>query len=219
MKATLIGPCEVGAGCVLDPTVIIGYPAKASLAAHSRLDSSSGATVGPECILRSGTVIYEGVTLGSRSQTAHHVVIREHVRIGERCVFGSGTTVREYATLGANVRLMEGVVVSEGAQVGDDVFVGPNVTFTAGRHMTGAWQAAGKLTGEQAAAIEGRYWDGPSVIVEDCVRIGANAVLLAGVTLGRRCVIAAGAVVSMNVPADATVAGNPGRILRVDPPV
>jgi acetyltransferase-like isoleucine patch superfamily enzyme len=108
---------------------------------------------------------------------------------------------------------MDLVVISEGADIGNDVFVGPNVSFTGGRHMTGALEAAGRLTHEEAAALEGRYWDGPSVIVEDGVRIGANSVILAGVRLGKGCVVAAGAIVSNDVPPGALAAGNPARLL------
>jgi acetyltransferase-like isoleucine patch superfamily enzyme len=109
---------------------------------------------------------------------------------------------------------MEGVLISEGSQMGNDIFVGPNVTFTAGRFMTGALEAAGQLSHQAASEMEGRYWQGPSVIVEDGVRIGANAVILAGVRLGKDCVIAAGAVVSGNVVPGGFAAGNPARVLR-----
>jgi acetyltransferase-like isoleucine patch superfamily enzyme len=80
--------------------------------------------------------------------------------------------------------------------------------------MTGALEAAGRMTHEEAADREGEAWTGPSVIVEDDVRIGANAVILAGVRLGAGCIVAAGAVVSTDVPPGALVAGNPARLLR-----
>ena len=70
------------------------------------------------------------------------------------------------------------------------------------------------MTEADARRLEGANWTNPSVIVEDDVRIGANAVILAGVRLGKACVVAAGAVVSNNVPAGVMVVGNPARIVR-----
>lgn len=210
----IIGPSQIGENTLIDEEVVIGHPAKATLLSQRDLSASQGATIGKRCILRSGTVVYEDVVVGSDVQTAHHVVIREGARIGDGCVFGNGTVIREHAVLGRNVRLMESVVVSEGAEIGNDVFVGPNACLTAGRHMTGALEAAGRLTHEEAAALEGRCWEGPSVIVEDDVRIGANSVILAGVRLGKACVVAAGAVVSNDVPRGGVAGGNPARLLK-----
>jgi acetyltransferase-like isoleucine patch superfamily enzyme len=213
-QACILGPSRVSADTLLAWDVIVGHPAKATLLAHRDFQVSRGAIIGKRCILRSGTIIYEDAVLGDDIQTAHHVVIREEARIGDGCVFGNGTVVREGAILKKNVRLMESVVISENAEIGNDVFIGPNVGFAGGRYMTGAFEASGQLSREEAAVLEGRYWKGPSVVVEDAVRIGTNSVILAGVRLGRQCVVAAGTVVSNDVPPGALVAGNPGRLLR-----
>lgn len=213
-QAHILGPSRIGAGTLLARDVIVGHPSKAILLAHRSFSVSNGAIIGDHCILRSGTVIYENSVIGNDVQTAHHVIVREGARIGDGCVFGNGTVIREGAVLHRNVRLMECVVVSEKAEIGDDVFIGPHVSFTGGRYMTGALEASGRLTSEAAAVQEGKYWQGPSVIVEDDVRIGTGAVILAGVRLGRGCLVAAGAVVSNDVPPGSLVAGNPGRILK-----
>jgi acetyltransferase-like isoleucine patch superfamily enzyme len=216
-RPRILGPSQIGEAVLMDAEVIVGHPSKAALLRTGDLSTSSGAIIGDRSILRAGTVVYEDVILGCEVQTAHHVVIREGARIGDRCVFGNGTVVRERAVLGRNVRLMEHAVVAEGALVGNDVFVGPNVSMTAGRYMTGALEASGRMSNGEAAEREGRYWHGPSVVIEDEARIGANAVILAGVRLGRACIVAAGAVVSGDVPPGALVAGNPGRLLKRPP--
>jgi acetyltransferase-like isoleucine patch superfamily enzyme len=210
----ILGPSRIGKGTILAWDVIIGHPSKTALLEGRDFAVSSGAIIGNDCTLRSGTVVYEGAVVGNHVQTAHHVVLREGTVIGDGCVFGNGSVVREHAALQANVRVMEAVVVSEGAEIGCDVFIGPNVSFTGGRYMTGALEAAARLTHDEASLLEGRYWEGPSAIVENDVRIGANSVILAGVRLGKGCIVAAGSVVSTDVPPGALVAGNPARLLK-----
>jgi acetyltransferase-like isoleucine patch superfamily enzyme len=213
--AIVIGPSRLGEGTLLGWDVIVGHPSKATLMEHRDFTKSSGAIIGDRCIVRSGTVIYEDVVVGNDVQTAHRVVLREGVRVGDGCVFGNGCDVQMGARLGRNVRLQSGAVISENAELGNDIFIGPQVIFTGGRFMTGAMEASGRMSYEEAAAQEGKNWQGPSVVVEDEVRIGANAVILAGVRLGKGCLISAGSVVSTDVPAGALVVGNPGRVMRV----
>ena len=209
----LEGRIQFGPDTLIAPGVVLGHPSKSRLLAQHSLVPGK-VTIGARCILRSGTVVYEDVVVGDDVQAAHHVIFRERCRIGPGCAFGNGAVVREDAVLGRNVRAMESVVISEGAVIGDDVFIGPNVSLTAGRHMTGALEAGSIISRDEAVAREGRFWAGASVVIEDQVRICANAVILAGVRLGRGCVVASGTVVSNDVPAGATVAGNPGRIIK-----
>jgi len=216
----LIGPCIIGNQARIDPSVIIGHPSKASQLSGAELDESSGAQIGDSCIIRSNTVIYEDTVLGSGVQTAHNVVIREGVRIGDGCVFGANACVLDHAILGKNVRVMEQSLVCEGAVVGNDVFIAPHVSFTRGRFMLGAFIADGRMTQAEADDMERRYADPgeASVIIGDDVRIGANSVILAGVKLGKGSIIAAGSVVSLDIPNNHMFMGNPGRILPTTPP-
>ena len=221
MKVTsLIGNCQIGEGTLLDESAIIGYPCKAAQLDGRNLKKSAGAIIGTNCIIRSNSVIYENTILGNSVQTANNVIIREDVSIGDGCVFGGGAIVLAGAKLGHNVRAMEQTLICEGAIIGNDVFIAPQVSFTRGRHMLGAFIHAGRMSEREADIIEKKYADpaGASVIIEDDVRIGANSVLLAGVRIGKGAVIAAGSVVSLDVPENHLVIGNPARIVPTDPP-
>jgi acetyltransferase-like isoleucine patch superfamily enzyme len=219
-EARLIGNCTIGGGTLIDESAIIGHPCKAAQLGGRSLSDSAGATIGANCIIRSNSVIYENTVLGDNVQTANNVIIREDVKTGDGCVFGGGAIVLAGAKLGRNVRLMEQSLICEGAVVGNDVFIAPHVSFTRGRHMLGAFIHAGRMSEAEADAMEKRYADpaGPSVIIEDDVRIGANSVLLAGVRIGKGAVIAAGSVVSLDVPENHLVVGNPARIIPTEPP-
>ncbi len=219
-EARLTGECQIGEGTLVDESAIIGHPCKAAQLNERSLTSSKGAIIGANCIIRSNTVIYENTVLGNNVQTANNVIIREDVSISDDCVFGGGSVILAGARLGRNVRVMEQSLVCEGAVVGDDVFIAPHVSFTRGRHMLGAFIHAGRMSEAQADKIEKRYADpaGPSVIIEDDVRIGANSVVLAGVKIGRGAVVAAGSIVSLDVPENHLVVGNPGRIVPTEPP-
>ena len=221
MSATSrIGNCQIGEGTLLDESAIIGYPSKAAQLGERSLENSAGAIIGTNCIIRSNSVIYENTILGNNVQTANNVIIREDVSIGDGCVFGGGAIVLAGAKLGRNVRAMEQSLICEGAVIGNDVFIAPQVSFTRGRHMLGAFIHAGRMSEKEANDIEKKYADPAeaSVIIEDDVRIGANSVVLAGVRIGKGAVIAAGSVVSLDVPENHLVVGNPARIVPTDPP-
>jgi acetyltransferase-like isoleucine patch superfamily enzyme len=209
----ILGPCEVGDGCLLGSHVVLGHPSKEALT-ETGFAHGKGMSLGSGSILRSGTVVYEDVEIGEGFSCGHHTVIREGARLGRHCVAGSHCVIEWSARLGHNVRMQSGVLVAETALIGDDVFIGPHVSMTSGRSMLSALVAGGHLTHEEFLEKEATYLEGPAIVIEDQVRIGANAVLLAGVKLGRGCVVAAGAVVSNDVPEGALVAGNPGRLLR-----
>lgn len=210
----LIGASIIGSGTIIAPNVIIGHPAKDTLLKTRNFANSSGAKIGCNCILRSNSVVYEKAILGDNSQLAHGVVIREGAVVGDNCVLGNGAVVREGAKISSNVRMMENVVVSENAVISENVFIGPNVVMTAGRHMTSALEAGGKLTEAEAKELEAAYWNKPSVEIEANARIGSGAILLAGVKIGDGAIVAAGAVVFVDVPPGAVVGGNPARLIK-----
>lgn len=216
----LIGNCQVGEGTLLDDSAIIGYPCKAVQLGERSLENSAGTIIGANCIIRSNSVIYENTILGDNVQTANNVIIREDVLIGDGCVFGGSAIVLAGAKLGRNVRAMEQSLICEGAFIGNDVFIAPQVSFTRGRHMLGAFIHAERMSEKEANDIEKKYADPtePSVIIEDDVRIGANSVVLAGVRIRKGAIIAAGSVVALDVPENHLVVGNPARIVPTDPP-
>ena len=128
-------------------------------------------------------------------------------RIGGNCNLGDHAFVESGATVGNNVTLKNNVCVWMGVTLEDDVFVGPNATFTNDRHPRSPRMP------EAAARYESTdRWLSPTV-VERGVSIGGNATILPGIRLGRYSMIAAGSIVTADVPPFALMVGAPARLV------
>ena len=114
--------------------------------------------------------------------------------IGEGTNIGALTHIGQNVTVGVNCRIQGSVYIADGCLIGSEVFIGPNATLTNDRYPR-----------------SGGNWS--PVVVEDIVVIGANATIIAGVRLYSGCIIAAGAVVTKDVPSDQVWAGNPATFL------
>lgn len=114
--------------------------------------------------------------------------------IGLGTNIGALSHIGRDVSIGTNCRIQGSVYIADGCMIGNDVFVGPNATLTNDRHppSNGQWAP---------------------VIVQNEVVIGANATIVAGVILHSNCIIAAGAVVTKDVPANQVWAGNPANFL------
>ena len=138
--------------------------------------------------------------VGEGTRIWQFAVVLRGAKIGKNCNICAQTFIENDVVIGDNVTIKCCVQLWDGLRVGNNVCIGPNVTFTNDRHPR-------SLRGSD------RDWICESIIVEDDVSIGANATILPGVTLGKGCLIGAGAVVTKNVPAGVTVVGNPAKEL------
>ncbi|GAB3512201.1 acyltransferase [Phytohabitans suffuscus] len=157
----------------------------------------SGAQVAPSAD------VDERATIGDGSKVWHLAQVREDAQVGRNCVIGRGAYVGPGVRLGDNVKLQNYALVYEPAQLADGVFIGPAVVLTNDEYPR-AVTPEGRLKG-------GDDWTAVGVVIGEGASIGARAVCVAPVRIGRWALVAAGAVVTKDVPDHALVVGVPAR--------
>ncbi|MFF1878074.1 acyltransferase [Leifsonia sp. NPDC058230] len=143
---------------------------------------------------------------GEGTKIWHLAQVREGVVIGVNGIIGRGAYIGSQVRLGDNCKVQNYALVYEPAAIGDGVFIGPAVVFTNDTHPR-----AVEPDGTQKSASD---WTPVGVTVRDGASIGARAVCVAPVTIGRWALVAAGSVVTQDVPDFALVAGVPARRIR-----
>ena len=147
--------------------------------------------------------VHPEATVGDGSVIWHLAQVREGARIGTGCVIGRGAYVGSGVELGDRVKVQNYALVYEPAKVEDGVFIGPAVVLTNDR-----FPRAVTPDGDAKSAAD---WTPVGVTVREGASVGARAVCVAPLTAGRWAMVAAGSVVTKDVPDYAIVAGNPAR--------
>lgn len=126
-------------------------------------------------------------------------------RIGDETRIGTFVEIQKGASIGARCKIQSHTFICEGVTIEDEVFVGHHVCFTNDR--------VPRATGPGGGVKTKADWGLETTRVRRGSSIGSGAVILPGVEIGEGAMIGAGAVVTRDVPAGATVVGNPARIL------
>jgi UDP-2-acetamido-3-amino-2,3-dideoxy-glucuronate N-acetyltransferase len=147
--------------------------------------------------------VHETVVLGAGTMVWELAQIREGARLGVGCVVGRGVYVGAGVWIGDNVKLQNYALVYEPAELGDGVFVGPAVVLTNDQYP--------RAVDPDGSRKRGGDWEPVGVIVAAGASLGARSVCVAPVRIGRWAMVAAGAVVTKDVPDFALVVGVPAR--------
>lgn len=192
---------EVGADVVVEDSVVLGKRPRLRPGSSAAADPPGPLVIGPEVTICCGAVVYAGARVGSGAILGDQCQIRERTSIGEDTLVGRGSAVEFGAQVGARVSIQTNVYVTALTVVEDDVFLGPGVVTTNDNAM-------GRHDGNEPLR---------GALLRRACRIGAGAVLVPGVEVGEEAFVAAGAVVSTDVPARAVVMGVPARMVREVP--
>ncbi|MGW8322436.1 MAG: acyltransferase [Thermodesulfobacteriota bacterium] len=134
--------------------------------------------------------------IGQGTSIWHFCHVQAGARIGSNCVLGQNVNVGEGVTLGSNVKIQNNVSVYAGCEIGDDVFLGPSCVLT-------------NVTNPRSEVSRRGLYE--RTLIQRGATVGANATILCGITLGKFSFVAAGSVVTKDVPDYALVVGNPAR--------
>ncbi|RPI40863.1 MAG: N-acetyltransferase [Methanoregulaceae archaeon] len=178
----------IGEGAQIFEPVTIGFPSRENI---GKTDYP-GLTIGHHAVLRSGTIIYCDVVIGDNFQSGHNTLIREKTYIGNRTAIGTATVIDGNSRIGNDVSLQSMVYIPTNTTIGDQVFIGPNAVLTNDRYPP-----SGSLKGP---------------IIKTGAAIGANTTILPGVCIGEGAFVAAGSIVTRDVPDHMMAIGTPARI-------
>jgi len=168
-----------------DHGVLAGYPVSRG--------SAEPLVIGTGATLRSGTVLYDGSTIGRRLQTGHGVVIREGCEIGDDVSVWTNSVIDYGCRIGNRVKIHCNCYVAQYTELEDDVFLAPGVTI-ANDLYPGDSRSAQLMAGPRIGAG---------------AQIGVNVTILPFVRIGAGALIGAGSVVTRDIPAAVVAFGNP----------
>ncbi|MFA5330913.1 MAG: acyltransferase [Methanoregula sp.] len=174
---------------VFEP-VTLGFPSRDNMGKTG----FTGTKIGKNAVIRSGSIFYCDVIIGDDFQCGHNIMIREKTRIGNHVSIGTAAIIEGNTVIGDHVSLQSMVYIPTNTTIEDRVFIGPNTVLTNDRYPpSGIDGLSGPVIGNHAA-------------------IGANVTILPGIHIGEGALVAAGAIVTHDVPSGMLAIGSPAKI-------
>jgi acetyltransferase-like isoleucine patch superfamily enzyme len=189
---------RIGPGCVIEDGVVLGKRPRLARHSAARGQVPAGLELGPRVTVCAGAIVFAGAVIGEGAIIGDQSFVRERTQVGPGSVVGRGSVLDNDVVVGARVRIQTNVYITAGSLVEDDVFVGPGAC----------------TTNDDTMSRHGPEHPLQGAILRRACRIGGAAVLVPGVEIGEEAFVAAGAVVTRDVPPRAVVIGVPARVVR-----
>jgi acetyltransferase-like isoleucine patch superfamily enzyme len=191
---------KIGAGCVIEDHAVLGKRPRLARGSSAKGDVGR-LEIGERVTVCSGAVVFAGASIGEEAILGDQSFVRERSAVGAGSVIGRGSVVDNDVSVGVRVKVQTNVYLTAFTTVEDDVFVGP-CAMTTNDDTMARHDPLMRLTG---------------AVLRRACRVGGGAVLTPGVEIGEEAFVAAGAVVTRDVPARAVVMGVPARVVREVP--
>jgi UDP-2-acetamido-3-amino-2,3-dideoxy-glucuronate N-acetyltransferase len=189
---------KVGNGTFIDDGSILGrVPRSGALSRKKATKDLPPLEVGKDCVISAHVILYRGTKVGDEVMIGDFVSIREQNVIGDKSIIARLISTEPRTIIGKRVRTAAVTHLTSDMIIEDDAFIGSHISTTNDNKM--------------GRGIAGVY-KGPHI--KRGARIGSNATLLPGVVIGEEAVVAAGAVVTRDVPARKIVMGVPAKVIR-----
>ncbi|MFA6456851.1 MAG: acyltransferase [Bacteroidota bacterium] len=144
-------------------------------------------------------VVDDNVEIGEGTKIWHFSHVQSGAKLGKKCVLGQNVNIANNVTIGNFVKIQNNVSVYEGVELEDYVFCGPSMVFTNILNPRSKYPQVGA-----------EFYI--KTLVKEGASLGANSTIVCGITIGRFAMVAAGSVVTKDVPDFALVMGNPARV-------
>jgi acetyltransferase-like isoleucine patch superfamily enzyme len=189
---------RIGDASVAEVGAVLGKVPRLARTSATAQESLTPLRTGVRVTVCAGAIVYAGSVLADEVIIGDQVQVRERAVIGPQTVIGRGSAIDNDVTIGARVKIQTNVYITAFSVIEDDVFVGPGASTTNDDTMS-----------RHAAGINLR-----GATLRRACRIGGSAVIVPGVEVGEEAFIAAGAVVTRDVPPRAFMVGVPARQVR-----
>lgn len=193
----------IGKNVRVDANTVIGkQPMRSVNSIFKEENQLPAARIADDCLIGAGVIIYCGCEIGEKTLIADLATVRENVTIGCKTIIGRGTAVENFCKVGSYCKLETNVYLTAYSEVEDYVFIAPGVVTS---------------NDNFAARSAVRYNHFKGVTVKKGGRIGAQATILPGKVINEDGFVAAGSIVTKDVPRATIVAGSPAKELRKVP--
>jgi acetyltransferase-like isoleucine patch superfamily enzyme len=189
---------RLGAGVRIQDAVVLGKALVLSSQSQAMMRDPDPTLIGDGVTIAAQAVVVAGASIGSGAFIGDQAHVRERAVVGSECTVGRGSAVDNDVVLGARVRMQTGCYITAFSVVEDDVFLGPGAS----------------TTNDDTMGRHGPDYALRGATLRRACRIGGRAVLVPGVEVGEEAFVAAGAVVTRDVPARTVVMGVPAREVR-----
>ncbi|TFH46960.1 MAG: N-acetyltransferase [ANME-2 cluster archaeon] len=197
----MYGNSSIGTNCKIFENVILSYPSNFIIDKSLKLKKNifkyqyNGSSIGNNAIIRSGSIFYNDVNVGNDLITGHNILIRENTIIGNHVLIGTNVVIEGNTTIGNHVSIQSNAYIPTNTIIEDKVFIGPGVVLTNDKYPIR------------------KYFELTGPILRKGSSIGANSTILPGIEIGEGAMVAAGAVVTKNVPLWKLAIGSPAKIM------
>ena len=191
---------KIGNGVRIDANSVIGkQPLRSKRSIFKSDKTYEPAVIGDECLIGAQVIIYTGCKIANNVLIADSAAVREDVTVGEYTIIGRSCTIENVSSVGKKCKLETNSYITAYSTIEDFCFIAPGVVTTNDNYL---------------GRTEERFKHFKGVTVRKGGRIGGAAVILPGIEIGEDALVAAGAVVTKNVPARMIYIGSPAKELR-----
>lgn len=184
---------------IYDHCVLGKLPTSPGVTSRELKDEYGKLTIGKNCVLCPGVVLYTGSTIGDNNLFGDYCSIREECTVGNNSLLSRNVSVNYNTSIGSYTKILDNTHITGNMKIGSNVFISTMVATTNDNTMGREVYNEDHVQG---------------AIIEDYVTIGAGANILPNVRIGKNCIVGASALVTKSIEENKVVMGIPARVVR-----